>query len=231
MNGYFQDSVFFGAAVSLIAYGLGVVLNRKTKLAILNPLLISIVATILVITLGHIDYDTYNAGAAYLSWFLTPATVCLAIPLYEQWQLLKKNYKAVIIGILAGVITSLTSVLILSKLMGLTHEEYVTLLPKSITTAIGMGVSEELGGYVTITVAVIVVTGVLGNILGDLACRIFRITEPISKGLAFGASSHAIGTAKAIELGEVEGAMSSLSIVVSGILTVIGASIFSMFLK
>ena len=156
--------------------------------------------------------------------------MCLAIPLYEQWQLLKKNYKAVIIGILAGVITSLTSVLILSKLMGLTHEEYVTLLPKSITTAIGMGVSEELGGYVTITVAVIVVTGVLGNILGDLACRIFRITEPISKGLAFGASSHAIGTAKAIELGEVEGAMSSLAIAVTGIFTVVLSSVYANFL-
>ena len=114
--------------------------------------------------------------------------------------------------------------------MGLTHEEYVTLLPKSITTAIGMGVSEELGGYVTITVAVIVVTGVLGNILGDLACRIFRITEPISKGLAFGASSHAIGTAKAIELGEVEGAMSSLAIAVTGIFTVVLSSVYANFL-
>ena len=201
MSEMFKTSMFAGVTISLISYLAGSMLKKKFKLGIFNPLLISIILTILVLVVADIDYDTYNAGAAYLSWFLTPATVCLAIPLYEQWQLLKKNYKAVIIGILAGVITSLTSVLILSKLMGLTHEEYVTLLPKSITTAIGMGVSEELGGYVTITVAVIVVTGVLGNILGDLACRIFRITEPISKGLAFGASSHAIGTAKAIELG------------------------------
>ena len=181
MSEMFKTSMFAGVTISLISYLAGSMLKKKFKLGIFNPLLISIILTILVLVVADIDYDTYNAGAAYLSWFLTPATVCLAIPLYEQWQLLKKNFKAVIIGILAGVITSLTSVLILSKLMGLTHEEYVTLLPKSITTAIGMGVSEELGGYVTITVAVIVVTGVLGNILGELACRIFRITEPISK--------------------------------------------------
>lgn len=114
--------------------------------------------------------------------------------------------------------------------MGLSHEDYVTLLPKSITTAIGMGVSEELGGYVTITVAVIVVTGVIGNILGEFVCKIFRITEPISKGLALGASSHAIGTAKAIEMGEIEGAMSSLAIAVAGILTVVFASVFATFI-
>lgn len=230
MSEMFKTSMFAGVTISLISYLAGSMLKKKFKLGIFNPLLISIILTILVLVVANIDYDTYNVGAAYLSWFLTPATVCLAIPLYEQWQLLKKNYKAVIIGILAGVITSLTSVLILSKLMGLTHEEYVTLLPKSITTAIGMGVSEELGGYVTITVAVIVVTGVLGNILGDLACRIFRITEPISKGLAFGASSHAIGTAKAIELGEVEGAMSSLAIAVTGIFTVVLSSVYANFL-
>lgn len=230
MSEMFKTSMFAGVTISLISYLAGSMLKKKFKLGIFNPLLISIILTILVLVVADIDYDTYNAGATYLSWFLTPATVCLAIPLYEQWQLLKKNFKAVIIGILAGVITSLTSVLILSKLMGLTHEEYVTLLPKSITTAIGMGVSEELGGYVTITVAVIVVTGVLGNILGELACRIFRITEPISKGLAFGASSHAIGTAKAIELGEVEGAMSSLAIAVTGIFTVVLASVYANFM-
>jgi putative effector of murein hydrolase len=144
--------------------------------------------------------------------------------------LLKRNFKAVILGISAGVLTSLCTVLILAKLMKMTHREYVTLLPKSITTAIGMGVSEELGGYVTITVAVIVVTGVLGNIFGELICKIFKITEPISKGLALGASSHAIGTAKAIEMGEIEGAMSSLAIAVTGILTVVLASVFANFL-
>ena len=161
---------------------------------------------------------------------MTPATVCLAIPLYEQWELLKKHYKAVFIGILSGVLTSLVTVFVLAKIMGLTHEQYVTMLPKSITTAIGMGVSEELGGYVTITVAVIVVTGVLGNILAELICKIFKIEEPISKGLAIGSSAHAIGTAKAMEMGDIEGAMSSLSIAICGILTVVLASVFAAFL-
>lgn len=124
--------------------------------------------------MSKVDYDTYNEGAKYLSWLLTPATVCLAIPLYEQWELLKHNCKAVMAGLVAGVVTSLCTVFVLSKIMGLTHEEYVTMLPKSITTAIGMGVSEELGGYVTITVAVIIVTGVLGNIFGELVCKIFE---------------------------------------------------------
>ena len=224
MDNLFQTSLFAGVTVSLVAYLIGMLLKKKFKLAILNPLLISIVLTIIVLVVADVDYDTYNKGASYLSWFLTPATVCLAIPLYEQWTLLKKNIAAVALGLTAGVITSLVTVL-----MGLSHEDYVTLLPKSITTAIGMGVSEELGGYVTITVAVIVVTGVLGNILGEFVCKIFRITEPISKGLALGASSHAIGTAKAIEIGEIEGAMSSLAIAVAGILTVVFASVFANF--
>lgn len=228
MDNLFQTSLFAGVTVSLVAYLLGMLLKKKFKLAILNPLLISIVLTIIVLVVADVDYDTYNKGASYLSWFLTPATVCLAIPLYEQWTLLKKNIAAVALGLTAGVITSLVTVLVLSVLMGLSHEDYVTLLPKSITTAIGMGVSEELGGYVTITVAVIVVTGVLGNILGEFVCKIFRITEPIS-GLALGASSHAIGTAKAIEIGEIEGAMSSLAIAVAGILTVVFASVFANF--
>ena len=230
MNAFFQNSMFAGVTLSLIAYLIGVILKKKLKLGILNPLLISIVISIGVLLIGKIDYDTYNEGAKFLSWLLTPATVCLAIPLYEQWELLKQNYKAVLLGLLAGTVTSLTTVFVLAKLFGLSHEEYVTLLPKSITTAIGMGVSEELGGYVTITVAVIIITGVLGNMFGEQICKLFRITEPISKGLAFGASSHAIGTAKALEIGEVEGAMSSLAIAVSGIFTVVLASLFSDFM-
>ena len=230
MNSFFLDSAFAGVAISLIAYMAGTFLKKKLKLGLFNPLLISIIVTMVVLIIGKVDYESYNAGAKYLSWLLTPATVCLAIPLYEQWQLLKDNFKAVLFGIVSGVITSLATVFVLAKLMGLTHEEYVTLLPKSITTAIGMGVSDELGGYVTITVAVIIITGVLGNIFGELICRLFRITEPISKGLALGSASHAIGTAKAMELGEVEGAMSSLAIAVAGVLTVIGATIFSYFI-
>ena len=130
-------------------------------------------------------------------------------------------------GIVAGVLSSLAAILVMSVLLGLSHTEYVTLLPKSITTAIGMGVAEELDGYVTITVAAIVTTGVLGNILAEPVLKLFRITEPIAKGVALGSSAHAIGTAKAMELGDIEGAMSSLSIAVAGLLTVIGATVFS----
>ncbi len=227
MNEFFQNSVFAGVTLSLLAYFAGVLLKKKFKIGLFNPLLISIAISILVLIVGKVDYETYNEGAKYLSYFLTPATVCLAIPLYEQWELLKKNYKAVLCGLLAGTVTSLLTVFVLAKICGLSHAEYVTLLPKSITTAIGMGVSEELGGYVTITVAVIVITGVLGNMFGEVICKVFRIKEPISKGLAFGASSHAIGTAKAIEIGEVEGAMSGLAIAVSGIFTVCLASLFA----
>lgn len=140
---------------------------------------------------------------------------------------MKKNLKAIAGGIAAGVLASLVSVFALSKLFSLSHEQYVTLLPKSITTAIGMGVSEELGGIPTITVAVIIVTGIIGNITAEFIFRIFRIQEPVAKGIAIGASAHAIGNARAIELGEVEGAMSSLAIAVAGLLTVLVVSPFA----
>ena len=228
MTQFMSNSLFFGAAISLIAYEAGLLLKRKFKMAIFNPLLIAIIAVIAVLCLLHIDYDTYNQSGQYISYLLTPATVCLAVPLYQQMELLKKNLKAVIIGIVSGVLASLVSVLILAKLFSLSHEQYVT--PKSITTAIGMGVSEELGGIVTITVAVIIITGVLGNMLAETVIKLARIEEPIAKGLALGTSAHAIGTAKAMELGEIEGAMSSLAIAVAGLLTVVGASVFAQFM-
>lgn len=230
MNEFFIDSAFAGVTISLVSYMLGMYLKKRFKLGIFNPLLIAIAVTMVILFALNVDYDTYNTGAKYLSWLLTPSTVCLAIPLYEQISLLKKNFAAVAAGIVAGVLSSLLSIFIMAKLFGLGHTEYVTLFPKSITTAIGMGVSEELGGYVTITVAVIVITGVLGNIFAELICKIFRINEPIAKGIAIGSASHAIGTAKAMEMGEIEGAMSSLSIAVAGILTVFGATLFSNFM-
>lgn len=223
MSEFFECSAFLGVAVSLLSYALGSFLKKKFKTGIFNPLLISIIITIVFLLTCNIDYETYNDGAKYLSWLLTPATVCLAIPLYQQIELLKKNHKAVLVGILSGVLTSLTTIMILAFIFKLSHKEYVTMLPKSITTAIGIGVSEELGGYVTITVAVIILTGVLGNILAEGICKLFKINHPIAKGIAIGTASHAIGTVKAMELGEVEGAMSSLSIAVSGILTVVGS--------
>jgi len=205
-------------------------MKKKFKLAILNPLLIGTICVIGFLLIFRIDYEEYNEGAKYISYLLTPATVCLAVPLYEQLSLLKKNFMAVAVGILSGVLASLVSVLALAKLFDLNHQQYVTLLPKSITTAIGMGVSEELGGLVTITVAVIVITGILGNVIAEFICKIFKIHEPIAKGLALGTASHAIGTAKAMEMGQIEGAMSSLAIAVAGLLTVIGASVFAGFM-
>lgn len=183
MNEFFQISAFAGVTLSLVAYMIGVFLKKKTKLAIFNPLMISIVVTIIVLIVSKTDYEVYNEGAKYLSWLLTPATVCLAIPLYEQIDLLKKNYKAVFAGILSGVLTSLLTVFVLAKLMKLNHTEYITLLPKSITTAIGMGISEELGGYVTITVAIIVLTGVVGNIFGEIICKYSTLPNRYQKVL------------------------------------------------
>ena len=217
-------------AISILSYGFGILLNNKFKLAIFNPLLISIVATIVVLLVSGIDYKVYNSGAKYLNYLLTPATVCLAVPLYEKLEVLKKNIKAILIGILSGVLTSLLSVLGMSVIFGLNHTEYVTMLPKSITTAIGIGVSEELKGNVTLTCVIIIVTGVLGNIIAPAICKLFKIKDPIAKGIAIGTASHAVGTAKAMEMGETEGAMSSLSIAVSGLMTVIGASIFAQFM-
>ncbi len=225
-----QQSTFMGAAISLITYFVGMELKKKLKHSLLNPLLLSIVFTIIFLLVSKVSYDTYYEGAKYISYLLTPATVCLAIPLYEQFEVLKNNWKAITIGVTAGVLTSLVTILVMAILFRFSHQEYVTFLPKSITTAIGMSLSEEQGGYVSITVAVIIVTGILGNVMGDFILKICNITEPIAKGIALGTASHAIGTAKAMELGEVEGALSSLSIVVAGILTVLGASIFSMFL-
>lgn len=227
MRDMLANSVFFGVILSSASYILGLQLKKKFKSAVFNPLLISIAVTIAVLLLMKIDYSSYYESAKYLSWFLTPATVCLAVPLYEQFEMLKKNWLAVVLGIGSGVLTSVGTILALALLFGFGHKEYVTFLPKSITTAIGMGASEELGGYVAITVTVIIITGVLGNIFGELVFKLLKIKEPVAKGIALGSSAHVLGTVKAMELGEVEGAMSSLSVVTAGILTVIAAPIFA----
>ena len=230
MSEVFESSAFAGVLLSLSIYWLGCLAKKKLKLAIVNPLLIAIAGTIAFLLIFGVDYDTYYSGAKYLSWLLTPATVCLAVPLYEQIDMLKENRLAILLGIAAGVLTSLGSVFIFALLMKLDHCTYVTLLPKSVTTAIGVAVSEELGGYPAITVAVIVLTGITGNVLAEGICRVFRITEPVAKGIGIGSASHALGTAKAMEIGEIEGAMSSLSIAVSGVLTVVAAALFAQFL-
>ena len=230
MSNILSNSVFFGVSISIIGYGIGLIISKKFKSAIFNPLLISIIFVMIVLVLFNVNYKDYESSAKYLSYLLTPATVCLAIPLYKQLTLLRQNIKAIIIGSVAGVLSSAIGILIFCILFNLSHKEYVTLLPKSITTAIGIGISEELGGIVTITVASIVITGLLGNIIAVNLLKIFKIEEPIAKGLAIGTSAHAMGTSKAMEIGQIEGAMSSLAIVVSGIMTVVVASIFANFL-
>lgn len=228
MLDFLTQSVFFGAVLSLAAYEVGLYCKKRWKLALFNPLLIAVILVVAALALLGIPYDAYYSGAKYISYLLTPATVCLAIPLYEQFELLKKNALAIFAGIVSGVLTSVTLVLLFALAFHFTHQEYVTFLPKSITTAIGMGVSEQLGGNVSITVVVIILTGVLGNILAEPICRLFSIKNPIARGIGIGSASHAVGTAKAMELGQVEGAMSGLSIAVSGLLTVAAAAVFSM---
>ena len=216
-----EQTQYFGLVLSIGAYLFACWLKNKTKLAILNPLLVSAALIIACILGVGMDYETYNKGASYLSWLLTPATVCLAIPLYKQLHLLKKHADAVAVGITSGVVTSAVSIFLMCKVLGMAHVHYVTLLHKSITTAIGMGISEEAGGIVTLTVMSIILTGVLGNMAGETVLKLLKVRHPVAKGLAMGTSAHAVGTAKALEMGEIEGAMSSLSIAVAGLMTVI----------
>lgn len=227
MKEILSQSAYFGLVISVLAYMAALWIKKKLKFAIWNPLLVSVALIVIFLSVMGMEYKEYNEGAKYLSYLLTPATVCLAIPLYKQFSLLKKHFAAVILGILAGVLTSAASIFLAVKLLGLSHEHYVTLLPKSITTAIGMGVSEEAGGIVTLTVISIILTGVFGNMAAELILKIAGITHPVAKGLAIGTSAHAVGTAKALEMGEVEGAMSSLAIAVAGLMTVVAVPLFS----
>ncbi len=219
-------SVYFGTAISLAAYLIGFMIRQKTGKEIFNPIIIAIVIVISLLLVFDIDYKTYNATASHVSYFLTPTTICLALPLYRQLEVLKKNFMAIMAGIVSGVLTSCFTTYILSVLLSLSDAQYFTLLPKSITTAIGLPLSEEIGGIGDITVAVIILTGIFGNLIAVSALKLFRIKSPIAKGIAIGSASHAMGTAKAMEIGEIEGAMSSLSIAISGIVTVILVQLF-----
>ena len=216
-----KESLYFGVVISLLTYWIGLWLKQRLGWAILNPILVAVVLVIAALKLLRVDYSSYYEGAKYISYLLTPATVCLAIPLYKQLNLLRQNLVAVIFAITAGVIVSALSIFALCLIFRMEHVYYATLLPKSITTAIGMGVSEEAGGIVTITVVCIIITGILGNIIGERMFSLLHLKSPISRGLALGTSAHAVGTAKALELGEIEGAMSSLSVAVAGLMTVV----------
>ena len=224
MREMLETSAFLGVVITLGSFELGRAMKKRWNFALFNPLLLGIVFSVAVLLVFRIDYSTYLNGAKYVNFLLTPATVCLAVPLYEKFELLKKNALAAMLGIGAGVVASAATVFALSALFRLDLSMFATLLPKSITTAIGMDVSVELGGYASLTVAAIIMTGVLGNICAEGACRLFRITSPIAQGVAIGTASHAVGTSKALEMGEIQGAMSSLSLVVAGLLTVVLAA-------
>ncbi len=226
MKEFLSSSSFFGITLSLISYITALALKKRIRSALFNPLLFAIVTTMAVVLSLNVDYEVYNSSARYLGFLLTPATVCLALPLYEQIDKLKTNAAAIFTGIFSGVLASIVSVFLLSKLFDFSREEFVTFLPKSITTAIGLSVSEEFGGYVSITVAAIILTGVLGNIICEGVLKVFRIKESVARGVAIGTASHAIGTSRAMQIGEVEGAISSLSIVTAGIMTVLLAGVF-----
>lgn len=216
-----ENSVYFGIALSLLGYWAALKISEKMKCSLLNPLLIGTVLIIAVLLVLDVDYETFDKGASYLTYFLTPATVCLAVPLYRQMAILKKHLWAVILGIASGCIACMIVIGGLAMLFSLSPELTASVLPKSVTTAIAIGITEEIGGMPSITVACVVFTGIFGVCTASTLYRLFGIQEPIAQGLAMGTSAHAIGTSKALELGEVQGAISSLAIVVTGIMTVI----------
>ena len=215
------QTALFSIVLTLGAYEIGLWLQKKLKSPICNPILVAVVLVIAALGLTGVSPKDYQAGSNTFSWLLTPATVCLAVPLYEQVKVLKKNLGAIACGVLAGTVTSLLCVALLCRVFALESEMVATLLPKSITTAMGIAISEQLGGIPAVTTAVIIVTGILGNIFGSSLCKLFKLEGPIAQGVAFGTASHVVGTSRASEISELTGAVSSLSLVVAGILTAV----------
>lgn len=220
----------FGVIISLIAFEIGKFIFQKTKLAIFNPLLIATVIVMVFLHYFNISVADYMLGGNLIVFFLAPATVVLAIPLFQQIDLLKKHFIPIIGGGIVGALVAILSVVTLGKLLGIDHQLLVSFMPKSITTPIGIELSKMLGGIPSITVFAIIITGITGNVTAPFIYSIFRIKHPVAKGLGLGISSHAVGTSRAIEMGEIEGAMSALSIVIAGILTIILAPIVNSIL-
>lgn len=216
----FLDTPLFGILLSLIAFQIGALLYRKTRFSILNSLLVASVLVIFFLLYFRIDFETYNLGGNYISFFLGPATVVLAVPLYKKIRLLRNNAFPILAGISGGCIAGISSILILSRLLGLDEVISKSLMPKSVTTPIGIEISKQIGGLPSITVTAIVITGIIGAVFGPLICRFFRIKDSVAVGVAIGTASHALGTTRAIELGETEGAMSGLAIGIAGLITV-----------
>lgn len=221
MNEFLTNSSYFGLFFGLFVFWISTKISKKLKSNLANPLLITVVAVILILLVLDIDYETFNQGASHLTYFLTPATVALAIPMYKQVELLKKNMAAILISILCGIVANAVCIFGLCVLFDLSPEVYHSLLPKSVTTAIALGVSAEIGGISSLTVASVVLTGLFGSCIAKIVCRIFKITNPVAIGLGCGNSAHAIGTVAALEFGEVEGAMSGLAMVIAGVLTAV----------
>ena len=227
MTDFLLSSTWFGFVLSTGTFWLAKALNRRWGRERLNPLLFATVVCGLVIVLSGMDYEVYYQGAQYLEVLLTPATICLAIPLYRQFELLRKNIPAVAAGCMAGVAAHMAGCVVMLAVFHLESPEFITLLPKSITTAIGKSLSEELGGYPSITMATIMLTGIFGAVIAPSFLKLAGVKEPLAQGLAIGTSSHAAGTSRAVELGEIQGAASSLAIVVTGLLTVIAAPLLA----
>ena len=215
--------------LTLFAYQIGLQCQKKWKTPLFNPILIGMLLVILFLSLTGMERRSYQDGTKYLSWLMTPATISLAIPMYEQFQILRKNLKAIAVGVAAGTISCLGMVLALSLIFGYDQSLTISLLPKGITTAIGMTLAELYGGTSSIATLAIVITGILGNMFGTYFCKWFGITQEIAQGVAFGTSSHVIGTAKANEISTLTGAVSSLSLVVSGLLTALAFPILTRF--
>ena len=215
------NSPFFGVALSVLAFWIGVKIQKKTGLVVCNPLLIGVILVIgLLLALG-IPYENYDQGGSLINLFLSPATACLAVAIYSKVQLLKENWLPILVGCVVGSLVSMGSILGLCRLFGLDEAMTASLLPKSVTTPIAVSVAQAHGGIPSITVVAVILTGILGSTLAPLLIRLFRVKDPIAAGLAIGACSHAVGTSKALELGETEGAMSGLAIGVCGLVTVL----------
>ena len=220
------SSSFFGVALSVLTFWIGVKIQKKTRLAICNPLLIAAVLVICVLLILRVSYDDYNQGGALIHTFLAPASACLAVSIYNKIQLLRDNWLPVLVGCAVGSLVSMGSILLLCHLFDLDAAITVSLLPKSVTTSIAVSIAEAHGGIPSLTVVAVSITGTLGSIASPLFIRLFRVKNPVAAGLAIGTSTHAVGTSKAIEIGETEGAMSGLAMGISGLITVI----FALFL-
>lgn len=216
-----SQSPAFGIVLSLVMYMIALWIRKRLNFAIFNPLLVAIILVIGFLLIFDIPYENYNKGGQYITFLVGPATLSLVIKLYKRLDLLKENLLAIFIGVLAGVITSFISGYLLSKLFGLNEIIKISLIPRSLTTAIGIALSEEYGGLEAITIVAILITGIGGSVMAPLVMKVFRIKDPLAKGIGIGTSSHAVGTSKAIEMGQIEGAMSGLSIALAGFISVI----------